>query len=119
MAANKNQTKLGQEIISRLKEFTESLENGKCITEKYTHKGYRLELQPQCYSPDVIKQIRETLQVSQGIFASFIGVSTSLVQAWELGDRVPSGAASRIVDEIIKNPPYWKKQLHESIQVTS
>ncbi len=50
------------------------------------------------YQPDEVKKIRNTVGMSQKIFASYLGVSDKTVEAWESGTNHPSGAASRLLN---------------------
>jgi putative transcriptional regulator len=46
-----------------------------------------------------IKKLRtEIFGMSQPIFASLLNVKTATVRAWEQGQRVPDGAASRLLE---------------------
>ena len=49
------------------------------------------------YTSLEVKEIRKNTGMSQKLFASYIGVSTKTVEAWEAGINHPSGAASRIL----------------------
>ncbi len=49
------------------------------------------------YNANKIKQIRESLNLSQMIFAEAIGVSVKTVEAWESGRNKPQGPASRFL----------------------
>jgi DNA-binding XRE family transcriptional regulator len=40
-----------------------------------------------------VREVRETLQASQAVFAHYLNVSTKLVQAWEARRRRPEGPA--------------------------
>src|ERR1019366_9427025 len=40
-----------------------------------------------------VREVRDRLQASQGVLARCLNVSTKLVQAWEAGERTPSGPA--------------------------
>jgi len=42
--------------------------------------------------------VRETLAVSQPVFARVLNVSPALVRGWERGARKPSGAAARLLE---------------------
>lgn len=61
-----------------------------------------------------VKEIRKNTGMSQKLFASYIGVSTKTVEAWEAGTNKPSGAASRILNmmemdsELIHRFPFVK-----------
>lgn len=49
------------------------------------------------YSAVEIKEIRNKLQMTQAVFALFMGVSKKTVEAWEAGQNTPSGAALRLL----------------------
>ena len=51
---------------------------------------------PEIKSED-IKNIRLTLDMTQGIFAAVMGVSIKTVEAWEAGTNVPLGTARRML----------------------
>ena len=57
----------------------------------------------RCLTPTVkitakdVKKIREANNVSQAVFAYHIGVTSTLVSAWERGDRKPTGSARRLL----------------------
>jgi putative transcriptional regulator len=59
---------------------------------------------PKPMKPGEIRQIRESLNASQAVFASFLCVSTKAVQAWEQGLRRPRSTALRLLDIAKKNP---------------
>ena len=54
------------------------------------------------YRGKEIKKIRETLELTQIVFADLLGVSIKTVEAWESGKNVPRGPAQRML-EIFKN----------------
>jgi putative transcriptional regulator len=104
-------------IIEGLRQFTEALESGEKITEKFTCRKVTLDLLPVLYGPKNVKATRKLLMVSQAMFAKFLGVSVKTVRAWEQGQYVPKDMACRFMDEIQKNPEYWRKRLRELIKV--
>ena len=55
------------------------------------------------YKAEEVKRIRNSIGMSQKVFASYIGVSGKTVEAWEAGTNRPSGAASRILSMIEKD----------------
>lgn len=107
---------VGSEIVGRLQRFVESLESlppGAPLSKRFTVRTVKLNLQtPSCTAKDV-KATRELLGSSQAIFAQFLGVSASAVQDWEQGHKPPRGSACRLMQEIRRDPNYWKKRLSE------
>ena len=51
-----------------------------------------------------VKQIRTKAGVKQDEFARLLGVSPSLVQAWEQQKRLPNGAALKLLKMLELNP---------------
>ena len=52
------------------------------------------------FSPKQIKQIRDKVRVSQGVFAALLNVNPSTVQKWEAGDKRPSGPSLKLLNLI-------------------
>ena len=59
---------------------------------------------------EAVVAARESLGVSQTVFAMILGVSSQSVRAWEQGTKPPSGAARRLIGEIHATPEHWKKR---------
>ena len=58
----------------------------------------RLCLQPiEPLAPIEIKQIRESANVSQAVFAAILNTSLSTVQKWEIGQKRPTGTALKLL----------------------
>jgi putative transcriptional regulator len=111
---------IGGKIVNRLRGFVEAAENGEDVLQKLTCRTIRLQLEPQKYSPELVKSTRNLLGASQAIFAQFLGVSVSAVQDWEQGHKPPQGSACRLMDEIRRDPEYWLGRLRElSMPVTA
>lgn len=106
---------LGKKIIAGLQEFSAALKSGKPIAEQLTCRKVELNLVPQTYSPELVRETRELLGVSQPIFAKFLGVSASTVQKWERGEDAPQTIACRFMDEIRNDPEHWRERLLECI----
>ena len=51
-----------------------------------------------------VRELRARLDASQAVFASYLNVSTKLVQAWEADRRTPDGAALRLLRIAEKAP---------------
>lgn len=106
---------IGQEIIESLGEFTDALENDRQIQECFTCRTVLLDLDPMTYDAAAVKATRKILGASQAIFAQFLGVSVKAVHAWEQDANTPNGSACRFMDEIRRNPEYWRNRLRESV----
>lgn len=66
----------------------------------------RLRIHPQAITicPEDIKSIRNTLNISQAVFASILDVNQSIVAKWEQGQRNPNGTARVLLDALKRNP---------------
>ncbi len=105
---------VGGRIVSRLTKFTKALESGETVSDKFTVRTIRLNLEPTAYDPATVRKTRALLNLSQRLFAKFLGVSLQTVHAWEQGYNVPSGMAARFLDEINANPTYWQRRLQSA-----
>lgn len=56
-----------------------------------------------------VRAIRKSLDMSQLIFASVMGVSVKTVEAWETGKSTPSGAARRMLSLLKADPELPQK----------
>jgi putative transcriptional regulator len=104
---------VGQRVLQRLRDFAETLETTDRITDKYTCRTIKLNLKPQRYTAEKVRATRDLLHVSQAVFAQFVGVSVRAVQDWEQGLKPPRGTACRIMDEIRRDPQYWRNRLRQ------
>jgi putative transcriptional regulator len=100
-------------MVERLKRFAEALETADDIPERFTCRTIKLDLEPTPYDPEQVKEVRKSLRASQAIFAQFLGVSISTVRDWEQGLKPPRGSSCRIMDEILRDPEYWRARLKE------
>lgn len=51
-----------------------------------------------------IKEIRETINLSQSVFAKLLNVSVSSVRQWEQGKRTPTGSTKVLLELLGKEP---------------
>ena len=58
---------------------------------------------PAALEPKRIKQIRESQNVSQPVFARYLNTSESTVEKWETGAKRPSGMALKLLDIVQKH----------------
>jgi len=75
-------------------------EQGKAVNLRVT----RIPPRPKEISPREIRRIREALQASQPLFATYLNVSTNAVRSWEQGTRRPRQAALKLLVIARKNP---------------
>lgn len=101
-------------IVSRLTAFTKALESEAAVSDKFTVRTIRLNLQPTSYDPADVRKTRDLLKLSQPLFAKFLGVAVQTVRAWEQGDNIPSDMACRFLDEINRDPTYWQRRLQSA-----
>jgi len=65
----------------------------------------------------VATRILDGLKGFTAIIAKFIGVKVSAVQKWEQDRQEPNAMACRFMDEIQRNPEYWRGRLKESVRL--
>src|SRR4051812_47288204 len=58
---------------------------------------------PPAIEPAQIKQRRESLKVSQPVFARYLNTSESTVEKWETGAKRPSGMALKLLTVVRKH----------------
>jgi DNA-binding transcriptional regulator YiaG len=75
-------------------------ERGEAVNLRVT----RIPSRPKQISPREIRRIREALQASQPLFATYLNVSTNAVRSWEQGTRRPRQAALKLLAIARKNP---------------
>lgn len=59
---------------------------------------------PRPMSAAEIRALRDRVNASQAVFASYLNVSPQLVRAWESDRRQPSGAALRLLELVARDP---------------
>lgn len=63
-----------------------------------------LPLPPTPLNGRAVKKVRAALHASQAVFASYLNVSTKLVQAWEANRRRPEGPALVLLHIVATQP---------------
>jgi putative transcriptional regulator len=105
----------GAEIIGALTELRDTLRAKIPLDRKFTVRTVQLDLRAREYRAEDVKRIRQILNVSQAIFARFLGVDVKTVRSWEQGLKQPSPIACRFMDEIAFSPDHWHKRLRQMI----
>ena len=106
----KKKPSIEQEIIDALADFSDALEKNQ-VQERLTCRQIKLDLEPGAYGPALVKKTREILGLSQSLFARFLGTSPNTIRAWEQGVNTPQPMACRFMDEIRRDPRYWRERL--------
>lgn len=58
-----------------------------------------------------IRQIRQSLEMTQTLFAQALGVSKKTIEAWEAGTNVPNGSAKKLLQLFAENPELVKEEI--------
>lgn len=72
--------------------------------EKMSLVTARVPAPPPPMDAKRVIQIRKRLNMSQGLFAAALNVSTKTVQGWEQGLRKPSNASLRLLQFVERHP---------------
>ncbi len=84
-----------------MKSMGEALEHARGKRELRTTV---LPAAPRPMSATDVRDLRDTLNASQAVFAKFLNVSPQLVRAWESSRRHPEGAALRLLEVARRSP---------------
>ena len=71
-------------------------------------------IEPSVHHAKSVRRLRRSLGLSQSLFARLLGVSGSLVRAWELGTRATSPLARRLLDQVRANPAAFEALVRAS-----
>lgn len=118
----KTEKTVGRELAERLERFAKKLETADSVDDLSTFltvRKVKLSLSPAIFSGEQVKAIRESLQVSQAVFADFIGVSVGAVRDWEQGINEPIGPVCRIMEEITNDLEGWSRRIRELANATA
>jgi DNA-binding transcriptional regulator YiaG len=102
---------IAREIITDLTELHATLKAGASLRDKYTVRTIRAVPDPGDYGAAEVRATRESVGVSQAVFAKMLGVSAALVRSWECGQRKPAPIARRLLDLVRANPSNWRKMV--------
>jgi len=99
--------KISQSILEGL---NQALEYTKGNTQHVKKRKVTIAPLPT-YHASEIKQIRNSLQLTQKIFANVLGVSVKTVEAWEAGTNLPNGPTNRFL-QLLKADPNLLENHH-------
>ncbi len=73
------------------------------IGDRVKAREFREKMQaPRKMNGEAIKQMRERLGLSQSMLALTVNMSVASVSKWERGEKIPNGAALRMLNTIDK-----------------
>jgi putative transcriptional regulator len=98
-------------MVEDLHAVCDAIEAGVPLERVATVRAYRIDVELPALNPRDIRLIRESLGLSQALFADFLGVALATVRSWEQGQREPSSLARRLLGEIRGDPKYWRQKL--------
>lgn len=111
MNKRKSVSRLGNAMVAGLSEFSDAIEAGEAIEQRFTVRTATLDLHTKNYRPNDVKRVRKTLNASQVLLAKFLGVSPNTVRSWEQGTRPVPMIACRYMDDLLVFPELWKKRI--------
>ena len=104
--------RVADEIMAGMRELERMMDEGKTPEQVFTVKTIQVP-DPNVYRPRQIRGLRDSLGVSQALFAHLLGVSLVLVKSWESGAREPSLTARRLLDTISADPSRWIRNVRQ------
>ena len=103
-------TRLGQELVAGLGEAVAHARGAK----KLRASTLEIPAPAKAWPKERIARLRKLrFHVSQPVFASLLSVTASTIRAWEQGQKVPSGAARRLLEVAEIEPAVFQRLAHE------
>ncbi len=111
----KPKSKYGSALVDEMIAGTQTLLDGMKAGVGITVREVAINLAIPELLPGDIRAIRESLGLSQPLFAEFLGASASSVRGWERGAKHPTAMGRRFLDAIRSDPDYWRAKLQTAI----
>ena len=105
-----------REVVEALAGFRDALRDRIPLGTKYTVRQVVAVDPPPPITPAKVREIRESLGLSQPVFADFLGTATSTVRSWEQGQKRPSPMARRFLGLIAADPAYWNGRFRSIVR---
>jgi DNA-binding transcriptional regulator YiaG len=109
-------TEVDREVIEALAGLRDALRDRIPLETRFTGRQVVSVAPPTPIAPAEVKEIRESLGISQPVFADFLGPSPSTVRSWEQGQKPPSPMARRFLELIAADRPYWKSRFRSMVR---
>lgn len=116
MKGDRDNSQVGEEIISGLTELRDALRDGEPLHQRFTMRRVELQLEPREFTAEQIKELRELFHASQGVFARLIGVSPATLQKWEQGRQTPPAWGRRLFELMVRDPRPFREMLEEGVR---
>ena len=81
----------------------EALQEAIEVAEEWEEAGFTRNVGEE-WTPDRVRDLRRSLNMTQREFAHLLNVSLSTVRSWEQGQRVPFGPTTRLLDLVEAAP---------------
>ncbi len=89
----------GADLVSAASRLAEAIQGpGKATLRRVSFPH------PTSVEPEQIVSLRQSLKMSQAVFAGLLGVRPASVMSWEYGRRSPSGPALRLLEIATRHP---------------
>ena len=106
----------GAKIVSAFQEAIDVMRSGESLPGRLTARSFHAEFVSPSYGAQDVRRVRDLLEMSQVVFARFLGVDPNTVRSWEQGTRPPSSIARRFMGEIEQDPAYWRRRIaHKAV----
>lgn len=69
--------------------------------------------EPEAVTAEEVREIRQSLAMSQPVFAQILGVSVNALRNWEQGRNAPSPIACRFLTLIRNDPEFFIQQIED------
>jgi putative transcriptional regulator len=97
--------------VEELHALCDAVEAGVPLEKAAKVRTTAIYVRPPVLSPSQIRAIRSSLNLSETLFATFLGVRIATLRSWEQGRSAPSSLARRFLVAIRDDPGYWKGKL--------
>jgi DNA-binding transcriptional regulator YiaG len=105
----------GAKIVSAFREAIDVMRSGESLPGRLTARNHYEEFVRPEYGPEDVRRVRGLLDMSQVVFARFLGVDPNTIRSWEQGTRPPSSIARRFMGEIEDDPAYWRQRVARQV----
>jgi DNA-binding transcriptional regulator YiaG len=100
-----------REMVEEVHKLCDAIDGGMSLDEAARVRTTSIELKPPVIGPEDVRAVRESLGLSQAMFADYLGVGLSTVRRWEQGQVILPGVARRFLGDVRDDPSYWRKKL--------